>query len=80
MLVREWNLTAEPLSTNDLRKLPPSGLGKSDIQIRALETPIETDDFSDVGAEVSGYVLVSAKNVGELRDKIWESIPDSNKS
>ncbi len=79
MLLRAWNLLTEPTSDTDLRKLPPSGLGKADNQIRALETPIETNDFSDVEAQVRGTELISAKNVRGLRDKIWDSIPEAKK-
>jgi len=80
MLVREWNLPSEPTSDSDLRKAPPAGLGKNDNQIRALETPIETNDFSDVEAEVRGSDLIKAKTVGELRDRIWDGISTSHKA
>src|ERR1043165_512261 len=79
MLVREWNLAEEPTSDADLRKAPPNGLGKNNNQIRALETPIETDDFLDVEADVDTDNLVKAKTVGELRDQIWTGIPTSQK-
>lgn len=79
MLQREWNLLAEPLSDTDLRKAPPKGLGKSDAQIRALETPIEANDFSDVEAQVIGTKIILSKNVAELRDKIWDGIPENHK-
>ena len=79
MLVREWNLPVEPISDMDLRKAPPAGLGKNDNQIRALETPIETNDFLDVEAQVKGSDLIKAKTVGELRDQIWSGIPDAHK-
>ena len=45
MLVREWYLSEEPTSVTDLHKAPPNGLGQNDSKIRALETPIETNDF-----------------------------------
>ena len=80
MLVREWNLPAEPTSDTDLRKAPPGGLGKNDNQIRALETPIETNDFLDVEAQVRGSDLTKAKIVAELRDRIWDGIPASHKA
>lgn len=80
MLVREWNLAAEPMTNTDLRKAPPSGLGKSDNQIRALETPIETNDFQDVEAQVRGSDLIKAKTVGDLRDKIWDGIPAAHQA
>lgn len=80
MLVREWNIPTEPTSDKDLRKLPPTGLGQNDNQIRALETPIETNDFSDVEAQVIGSDLINAKTVGVLRDKIWDGIPDAHKT
>jgi hypothetical protein len=80
MLVREWNLPAEPASNTDLRKPPPTGLGKNDNQIRALETPIEANDFSEVEAQVRGSDLPNAKNVGDLRDTIWDGITDAHKA
>ena len=80
MLKREWNLASEPLSDTDLRKAPPTGLGKNDNQIRALETPIESDDFADVEAQVRGSDLIKAKTVADLRDQIWNGIPDAHKS
>lgn len=80
MLVREWNLSEEPMSTTALRKHPPAGLGKNDNLIRALEVPIETNDFIDVKAQVIGSDLNDAKTVGELRDKIWDGIKDAYKS
>lgn len=79
MLKREWNLKKQPLSTAVLRTAPPSGLGKNDNQIRALENPVETNDFVDVEAQVAGHNLVSAKTVAELRDKIWDGIPTTHK-
>lgn len=79
MLKREWNLSAEPTSDTNLRGPPPAGLGKNDNQIRALETPIETVDFADVNAQVTGSNLIKAKTVAELRDKIWEGIPVGNR-
>jgi hypothetical protein len=80
MLVREWNLSAELTSDTNLRKAPPAGLGKNDNQIRAVETPIETNDFSDVEAQVRGTDLIKAKDVVGLRDQIWNGIPDSHKA
>ena len=80
MLVREWNLTEEPLSDTNLRTSPPAGLGKNDNQIRAVETPIETVDFADVNAQVKGDDLKKAKTVGELRDKIWDGISAANRA
>lgn len=80
MLVRKFKLPAEPLSTTNLRKAPPNGLGKNDGQIRLLENPIETVDFADVEAQVIGSNLVAAKTVGGLRDKIWAGIPDKFKA
>lgn len=80
MLKREWQLAVEPTSDTALRSAPPAGLGKNDNQIRALETPIETVDFADVNAQVTGSELVKAKTVGELRDKIWDGIPAANKA
>jgi hypothetical protein len=79
MLVREWNLSSEPTSDTDLRNAPPDGLGKNDNQIRALEAPIETNDFTDAEAQVRGTDLIQATSVGELRDEIWDSIPDLHK-
>jgi hypothetical protein len=79
MLVREWKLPTPPASNADLRKPPPGGLGKSDRQIRALEGPIETRDFHDVEAQVDGDNLIKAKTVADLRDKIWDGIPDQHK-
>lgn len=75
MLKREWNLAAEPLSGTKLRDKPPGGLGKNDLSIRALEGPIENNDFADVGAQVAGGDLITAKDVGGLRDVIWKGIP-----
>jgi hypothetical protein len=80
MLVREWNLADEPASDTDLRKTPPNGLGKSNTSIRALETPIEINDFVDVEAQVRGSNLIKAKTVGDLSDRIWDGIPDSHKA
>jgi hypothetical protein len=80
MLVREWNLPTEPTSNTDLRKPPPTGLGKNDNQIHALETPIETNDFLDVEAQVIGSDLTNAKTVGDLRDTIWDGITDAHKA
>ncbi|HEV3243835.1 MAG TPA: hypothetical protein VGZ31_05435 [Chthoniobacterales bacterium] len=79
MLVREWRLPAPPASDTDLRKPPSAGLGKNDNQIRALEGPIETNDFHDVDAQVDGDNLVKAKTVADLRDKIWDGIPNEHK-
>jgi hypothetical protein len=80
MLVREWNLAAEPTSDAILRTPPPGGLGKNDNQIRALETPIEAVDFADVNAQVTGAGLTQSKTISELRDKIWDGIPDACKA
>lgn len=79
LLKREWKLKKQPVSTTNLHTVPPGGLGKNAAQIRALESPIENNDFADVKAKVSGHDLVSAKTVGELRDKIWGGIPDTHK-
>ena len=80
MLKREWQLADEPTSDTALRSAPPAGLGKNDDQIRALETPIETVDFTDVNAQVTGSNLIKAMTVADLRDKIWDGIPDANKA
>lgn len=80
MLKREWRLASEPTSDSNLRTPPPTGLGKNDNQIRALETPIEAVDFADVNAQVTGSNLAKAKTVGEVRDKIWEGIPPGNRA
>lgn len=80
MLVREWRLPQEPLSTDNLRNPPPAGLGKNDNQLRALERPIELVDFSDVATNVTGSSLLPAKTVAQLRDKIWDGIPKTNKA
>ena len=79
MLDREWNLPSEPTSDTDLREAPPNGLGKNDNQIRALETPIESNDFSNVEAQVRGSDLIKAKTVADLRDTIWDGIPSFHK-
>ena len=76
MLVREWNLSEEPLSSTEVKPAPPRGLGKNEAQLRALETPIEARDFADVGARVRGADLAGAETVGELRDVIWDGIPE----
>ena len=75
MLVREWNLLDEPLSTTNLRDIPPRGLGKNDNQVRALEGPIERVFFEEWDANVVGDNLVTATTVGTLRDKIYDGIP-----
>lgn len=80
MLVRVWRLTEEPTSDKSLRAAPPTGLGKNSNQIRALEGPIETVDFRDVNADVIGDNLITAKTVGELRDRIWDGIPPANRA
>ena len=80
MLKREWQLPQEPTSDKVLRGTPPGGLGKNDNAIRALETPIESVDFADVNANVTGTNLISAQTVADLRDKIWDGIPAANKS
>src|SRR5205809_5879958 len=79
MLKREWQLPQEPTRDKPLRGAPPSGLGKNDNAIRALETPIESVDFADVNAAVTGANLIAAKTVADLRDKIWDGIPNANK-
>jgi len=80
MLLFEWNLGQEPLSTTKLKTAPPDGLGKNEAQIRALETPIEGRDFADVNARVGGHDLADAETVGELRDVIWDGIPEEKKA
>jgi hypothetical protein len=80
MLKRVWKLAEEPTSDKSLRTAPPTGLGKNDNQIRALEGPIERVDFKDVNADVIGDDLIKAKTVGELRDRIWEGIPEANRA
>ena len=79
MLQREWNLGSPPVSTMNLRNAPPAGLGKSSLSIRALEGPIETNDFADVNAAVTGAGLEGAKTVDELRTVIWGGIPAAHK-
>ena len=80
MLQREWNLGSPPVSSMNLRNAPPGSLGKSSLQIRALEGPIETNDFADVEAAVTGDELEGAETVDELRTVIWEGIPSSHKN
>jgi len=80
MLMREWALTEEPTSDEEIQTQPPSGLGKNENQLRALETPIEAIDFADVDGQVTGSDLAGAKTVGKLRDVIWQGIPAKNKS
>ena len=75
MLQREWNLNSEPLSRDNLRAAPPAGLGKNGNSIRALETPIETVDFADVNARVTGAALASAQEVRDIRDVVWDGLP-----
>lgn len=80
MLLFEWNLGAEPLSSTKLKAAPQDGLGKNEAQLRALETPIEARDFADVNAKVRGADLAEAETVGELRDVIWDGIPEEKKA
>lgn len=80
MLKREWSLPNEPASDTNLRAAPPGGLGQNDNQIRALETPIEAVDFADVDAQVTGFGLVAAQVVSDLRDIIWIGIPIAHKN
>jgi hypothetical protein len=80
MLKREWALPKEPTSDEQIKPKPPSGLGKNENQLRALETPIEAVDFADVDSQVTGSDLAGAKTVAKLRDVIWEGIPAENKS
>lgn len=80
MLKREWRLDKEPLSDTKLCEKPPAGLGKNQLQIRALETPIECVHFADVEANVAGHEMANAKTVGGLRDIIWNGIPEKYKT
>lgn len=80
MLKERWKLNEEPLSDTSLRPAPPAGLGKNDNQIRALEGPIETKYFLDVGAQVTGSDLAGATTVGTLRNVIWDGIPAANQN
>jgi len=80
MLKREWNLSVEPTSDISLCNLPPGGLGKTEYTVRALERPIETLDFADVNAQLSGHNLADADSVGTLSDRIWAAIPDAHKA
>jgi hypothetical protein len=80
MLKREWGLSDEPTSDANLRASPPGGLGQNDNEIRALETPIEAVDFADVDAQVTGFALVAAQIVSDLRDIIWAGIPTAHKT
>ena len=80
MMKREWALKKEPASNADLRKAPPTGLGKNNGQVRALEVPVEAVDFADVDADVAGSNLNAADTVAELRDVIWFAIPKANRS
>lgn len=80
MLVRVWALDGNPPSKMSLRDAPSAGLGKNDNAIRALRTPIVSNDFSEYGPpNVTLDDLVKAKTVGELRDQIWDKIPSANK-
>lgn len=76
MLVHEWALSKRPPSTALLRK---GGLGKNDLQIEALELPIENVHFADVDANVDTDELIKAKTVADLSDKIWAAIPAKNR-
>lgn len=51
----------------------------SDDEIRALEVPIETDDFEDVKANVRPSDLVSRKTVAGISGVIWAGIPEGNR-
>jgi hypothetical protein len=80
MLVRVWALDERPKSGTSLRDNPPDGLGKHDNAIRALRTPIISNDFAPYGPPaVTTDDLVKAKTVGELRDEIWDKIPNDHK-
>jgi len=78
MLVKEWELDAEPLSDRCLGA-SNNGLCKTPEQVRALETPIEICYFRDVNATVAGHDLAAAKTVGKLRDVIWNGLPENHK-
>jgi hypothetical protein len=79
MLMRDWVLSDEPTSDTSLYYKPPSGLGKNENQILALEASIESVDFVDVHADVTFVDLSKAKTVGRLCDIIWAGIPDDYK-
>ena len=80
MLRKEWTIPSHKkvLSDTPLRG-GGKGLSATDNQIIALETPIEAGAFYDVKAEVIGTRLVLAKTVADLRDKIWDGIPEKFK-
>lgn len=79
MLMREWKLKDIPSPDKSLYALPPKGLGKNQVQVRALETPIECIDFADVHATVTGNRLVASSTVKGLHKVIWKGIPDDHK-
>lgn len=80
MLVRELVLDKEPLSDTSLGARPPKGLGQNETDIRGLETPIEAVDFAAYNARVTGGALAEAVTVGDLRDVIWDGIPEEHKA
>lgn len=74
MLIVEWNLGKNdpPQSRDNLR----NKFHVADNDIEALEGPIEALWFKDWKAQVVATNLIKAKTVAELRDQIWEGIPE----
>ncbi len=71
MLLRECNLSEEPLSLDRLARLGCHGL-------QGFETPIEAYDFVDLHVDVIGSEVAALHahgTVGDLRDYIWSRIP-----
>jgi hypothetical protein len=76
MLAREKGLSLDMVEpTSSLR----DDLLFSDDEIKALEIPIEEDDFKDVNVNVAPSRLASRVTVVGLRGVIWAGIPVANR-